>query len=334
MRGTFSFTFVPIRSRTVEAFAATDPWHGGRPAQWSLEVFRMVNERIEHIYTRSNRPVPSRSEGNQLGRSEVLGLLNTAEGRPRLLPIALTQLWQEGTVAAKDLPRMMALIEPRTVTSDFFSQTARWRRWIVGYFLVLALLAAGAAIVVSVTSGRHRMAEVSADSWLARPLSREQEVSVTGLVTIDGHVPTGPVRLPPDMYSEGSGGTADNTLAWYKSAQGERLLMMTPLYADGIERGAKMTSIVGSVLKTATVRLSPAVLQAVAAKVPGLQTDYITCEGWRWEYTGGGLLGDDPTIILFPAGVFTLLAGLFYLQHRRSMRRIAWFRQELAKLSP
>ena len=140
MSSIYSYVFFPVRSRTLEHFAAPDPWHGGKPANWTFEIFLMVRPIMEQIYREGKRPVPQTGEGARLGKSEVLGIRNAAEGRLRQLPFALSQLWQEGAVKTKDLPRLMAAVEGNLAPRDYFFPHARLFKVLYIYVVVVALL--------------------------------------------------------------------------------------------------------------------------------------------------------------------------------------------------
>jgi hypothetical protein len=87
--------YTPRLLETAYSFDAADPWHGGAPAHFRLEVFWAG-----------------------AGTARLYALSSVRADAPRFLPESLVELWRTRQVAAEDLPRLLAAIAPRLCLAD------------------------------------------------------------------------------------------------------------------------------------------------------------------------------------------------------------------------
>lgn len=321
-KGGLSLTTMPIRARIVEAFRAPDPWHGGVPAQWTLEVFRMVHSSALPAFTSGKATIKQNGIGAQCGAGEVLGLRNPAENRLRILPRALAQLWQEGQVPTGKLARLSALKEGDLWTKDYVGVTIPKKSQY--FFLIpalLFLLLAG----VDAFLNRREPVESTPAKWLSTPVTTTGSAYIHEPIYIDGELPIDTVTVPG--YTEDGHGHG-NVLVWYKAQEGERLALIGPLSAQSLlVYDAHAVSLEGPIIETKDLHLPAPVLAKLVADYPGLQQKYIVCSDWRW-FMQRSPLGGVPVLFLGFAGFLGLIWLVFYLSQLRKDRRLASVRRQ------
>jgi hypothetical protein len=99
----------PRRVRTLATFEAPDPWHGGAPARFAIDLYR--------ILPKGSAASP---ENSLWSGKEVCGIRSEEDGgQEHMLPEALTELWRTDRVPAHLLPRLLAGIQPTLRRTDF-----------------------------------------------------------------------------------------------------------------------------------------------------------------------------------------------------------------------
>ena len=268
MRGTLSFTYVPVQMATVTSFSAADPWNGKRPSLMTLSVYQMVNERYSHLLAaQSAQAVQTASSGLALKINEVLGLRSSVDGRYHMLPIAVTRLWQKQGIRTEDLPRILAEVESGLPTSDYFSvrlnPAMKVSVWILAG-LGLLMLSLAALIWTLGPPASHIEREMPAAQWLARP-QREATVKLSGTLPVGDSVPIGQVEPPAGMDPI----PYDASLGWYQASDGKRLIL---LRNEEVTDGNRNLYFRGSVIPTSKLKLPSTALPQLEARTPGLAT--------------------------------------------------------------
>jgi hypothetical protein len=279
MRGTFSFTFVPVQMATVTSFSAPDPWNDNRPALMTLSVYRMTNDRYSGLLAnQSADAIKTASSGTALKINEVLGVRSSVDGRYHMLPIAITRLWEKKAVRTEDLPRILVEAERGLPTSDYFSvrsnsgmKAAVWLMCGLG----LLMFALSVFIWALGPSASHIERDMTVAQWLARP-QHAASLKLSGTLPIGSFVPLGEVGPPPGMAPI----PYDASLGWYQASDGKRLILLRNL---DVEDGNRDVHFRGAVIPTAKVTLPHITLAHLQARTPGLATDLIACSDWEWE---------------------------------------------------
>ena len=328
MRGTFSFTYVPVPQATVTSFSAPDPWNGKRPSLMTLGVYRMVNERYAAIYAKQPAQASQIAvSGLALKPTEVLGLRSSIDGRYHTLPISIARLWQKKAIRTEDLPRIVAEVEGKLPTSDYFSvrlnPVMKVLVWVFAA-LGLLLLAIAATVWLLGPPRSHITHDMTAARWIAEP-QREDSVHLTGTVPIGGFVPVGQAHPPAGMDPL----PYDASLGWYQAPDGKRLILLRNEQLTG---GTRNIVFSGSTIPLAKLNLPPDALSTLQARTPGLATHLIACSDWRWQ---DSYASADAWLVWLVPGLFTLaLAGflqaLFRLRDRRLLRQEGDFARRFA----
>jgi hypothetical protein len=119
-----------MHARTEGHFAATDPWNGGRPTHFTIEVYK----RVPKIW--DARVVPDR----QGVGPDYLRLRSALDGREHWLPESLVELWRMGRVASEALPRQLHELQPHLRKSSYFPALHQhWEEWFSAIFVVVCL---------------------------------------------------------------------------------------------------------------------------------------------------------------------------------------------------
>ncbi len=328
MRGTYSFTYVPVQMATVTSFSAADPWNAQRPSLMTLSVYRMVNDRYAKLFSaQSAQAMQTASPGTALKINEVLGLRSAVDGRYHMLPISVARLWQKKAIRTEDLPRILAQVERGLPTSDYFSArlnpAVKVLVWIFGG-LGLLMLAIAAFFWAIGPPGSHLERNVTAAEWLAQP-QREASVNLSGTLPIGDAVPIGEVQPPAGMDPL----PYQASLGWYQAADGRRLILLPTNLLEGGNRNVHFR---GSVIPLGKLKLPPTALAQLSARTPNLATGLIACSDWHWQDSYGA--GEAWMLWLVPA-LFTfalaaIIQGLFFLREKRISGQEAEFAKRFA----
>jgi hypothetical protein len=307
MYNPYSIEMIPVRIRSVGHFTASNPWSGDARAEWSIETYRMVQERYAGLVAKN--PV-GRAANLVASKGEAFGIRSEADGRYHILPAILVQFWHENQVDATQLPRLLRAIEPELKRGDYppFSDATAGRKlhkWLCSILLGLGVVMLGLYVFV-VPPASHSYRNITLQDWLSRPVRNVEALSVDGTVNIEGIL-----GVPSPVHA--SGGVSDNgysagsVVGWFKAPEGHRLVLIPHVF-----KGDNPLRLSGTVLKTSSIGLPPAVLQSIASTVPDIRMDYIFCDYWQWADGYNGWTETGP-VWLCGGLVFAAMGVLFYL---------------------
>lgn len=139
-----SRAIIPVRIRSMGRFTGPNPWKRGALTEWSIEAYRMVQERYAALVEKN----PTGSGANWVApKGEALGIRSEADGSYHMLPVVLAQLWQSNQVKATQLPALIHAIEPEMKRYDYVpffgaGTSLGLQKWVCGIHggLGLALL--------------------------------------------------------------------------------------------------------------------------------------------------------------------------------------------------
>lgn len=326
----YSFEMIPVRIRSVGHFTASNPWNGGAPAEWSIETYRMVQERYAGLVAKN--PV-GRAANLVAPKGEAFGIRSEADGRYHILPPVLAQLWQENQVDATQLPRLLRAIEPELKRGDYppFSDATAGRKlqkWLFSILLGLGVVMLGLYVFV-VPPASHSYRNITLQDWLSRPVKNVEALSVDGTVRLEGilGVPS-PVHTPGGVSDNGY--SVDSVVGWFKAPEGHRLVLIPNVF-----KGDNPLRLSGTVLKTSSIGLPPALLQRIASAVPDIRTDYIFCDHWKWEDGANAWVETGPVWLWGGFGM-AAWAGLLFLfvswRHKRLLEHRTYILSRLRGL--
>lgn len=107
---------IPVRIRTVGRFRGTNPWKGATLAEWSIEEYRMVEERYAGAVVTN----PTGKWAKFVAaRGEALGIRAETDGTHHLLPGLLAELWWSKEVGDIELPHLIHAIEAEMGPADY-----------------------------------------------------------------------------------------------------------------------------------------------------------------------------------------------------------------------
>ncbi len=327
MRGTFSFTYVPVQMATVTRFSANDPWNGKQPSLMTLSVYRMVNDRYSQLFAaESAKAMQTGSSGTALKINEVLGLRSSIDGRYHMLPISVARLWQKQAIRAENLPGILAEVESSLPKSDYFSVRLNPAIKVVSWMLAglgLLMLSVAALFWLIGPPASHIMRDVSSTEWLAKP-QREATVRLSGTLPIGGFVSAGQAQPPAGMDPI----PYEASLGWYQAADGKRLILLRNELLDG---GLRNIPFVGTIVPVKKLKLPADALAQLSAQTPGIATDLIACTDWQWQdqyASHAWIMWLVPALFAF--ALAAILQGLFALRERRIAGQEADFRRRFA----
>jgi hypothetical protein len=131
---------VPARVRTDGDFAAADPWNGGRQAQFTVEIYKMVPELWGVSVARDAR----------LLGDDLFGIRSGIDGRSHRLPGALVELWRTRRIATEELPRLLYEVQPSLRRSSYLPILHHRRFEVCGAIIGLLCLAIMIACLVAI----------------------------------------------------------------------------------------------------------------------------------------------------------------------------------------
>jgi len=302
-----SVTLEPRRLRTVDSFEAADPWNGGAPAAFDLDLHRMVPK--------------GAGEGVEWGK-EVHALRSKLDGVDRFLPESLTELWKTGRAPAGALPRLLAEIQPSLRSGDFVPLLhLRAHRWMAAFLALVAL--AGLVVTVRASgSGGRRTSRLPLAEWLARPAADGEDLVTDRPVPIAGTMKVAFTPTPPtNLFAY----PADDrfVLCWFPAGGGHRLL----LAAEDQLPELPQLPFTGVTLEPQSIGVPEAALAELRARVPGLDTRLVTAHSWTWT----DIRTPQDTALLY-GGALILASGagaaIIYLvvalPQARRRRQMAW----------
>ena len=119
-----------VQLSPVSEFEAPDPWSGGKPARWTLSVYRIVSGANQNLFRQyAAEKQREAADGQNLDPDDTLGIRVGAQ-QYHLLPRAMVRLWQQGRVPTEALPQLVAEMEPKLRRNGYaYFSPATGRRW-------------------------------------------------------------------------------------------------------------------------------------------------------------------------------------------------------------
>lgn len=289
----------PRRVRTAARFVAADPWLGGATGEFSLE---------ECVYLPKNVELGSPRALRMMGTGKVYFLRSDRDGSERLLPEALTELWQTGQIPAEWLPQLLSerkgKVRPRHAVPILHRKIGRWLA-IAGIAGALGAAAFFPTRAFYKQGASHSMVRTTPEGWLAKPIQDGQRVWLNGYLPVTGRdeeifnvTPPKNIRAPFDHRA---------SLAWTRASDGMRLILLAgnAYFPGGDEQQVEIGTAV--VLDSKKVAIPPATLARVAREVPGLDTHLVLCENWMLDSSlgvSGGIAAASAMIALVGLSLF------------------------------
>ncbi len=260
------------RIRTVSTFESADPWNGGSPSRFSLDLYKMLPEHIQD-------PRDFR-EGtlHTWGTPDRYGLRSEIDGAVRMLPTFLAEQWLSGSVAAERLPLALHGIEPELAKRDYRTPPKKLVGKMGAVGAALAVIGGLGLWAVSPVALRaasaSRPLRLSVPDFLKAHLAPGESCIVQGLVPLVGREPA-PASLPiPDEVARAGGRSW--SIGWLKAAGGHRAVLIP---SRTYETRAGIDIGYAAVLAPESLGLG-ATLAAIKTKVPDLQTATILASRW------------------------------------------------------
>lgn len=294
----------PVRVRTADRFFAPNPWDAHNPtlpAEWSVEVYAIVNVDLVHQFV-SNLgrkahagSAKTKNSRTNLAGMQTLGIRSDADGRYHLLPQALAEMWQRGEVESAQLPHLLRSVEQNLTKRDFLvTRTNTALKFLLAFFILGALGMVAAYLFLEAPTN-HTFRNQTAAEWLAQPMNQEQAIYVTNNVPLTGTTPVPFALAPPpgvNSYDQMQGGGSHYVAAWAPSSEGHRLIILRASElrnaASATQKPNELFYLMGSALKTDSVEgLAPFVAQLKSERVPDLNDGFVMFNGWRWDDAGG-----------------------------------------------
>lgn len=304
--------FTPMRVRTIGTFRAPDPWNRGQVTDFNLEAYKMV-------------PKGTRRPEDSWGGKELYGIRSELDGAERLLPDSLGVLAVEEKVPKPALPRLLFDITPSLKKGDFNPIWSSKIHYFIGAFfgiVAAACLAMGGSVLVDAGAGAgHVPVRTELATWLARPEVDEENVITERAAKLEGTMRAdfAPVVPPEALTYPSPDGSYD--FAWIRSARGHRLLLVpAALAASG------SASVTGVTMRRAALGVPDATFGKLRARVPDLESDFVTCVFWSWKdgYESAGLgaafWGILAAISVLGGGIPVLVMVLRKGRRRRQMQ--------------
>jgi hypothetical protein len=133
-----------IHLRTANRFAAEDPWNQNRPTTFTIEAYRI-------FLSSSGITKPS--------QLDFYGIRSELDGRERMLPDSLCELYYRKQIRAESLPRLLKEIEPQLDPQKDANPFVRWKVVSIG---VRMFLLAPSVFLIAIP---FRPAEIGSDQW-------------------------------------------------------------------------------------------------------------------------------------------------------------------------
>jgi hypothetical protein len=148
---------IPIRIRTVGKFWGPNPWKGAPSVEWSIEAYRMVQERYAALVEQD----PSGKAANFVApKGEALGIRSETDGSRYMLPGVLADLWRSKQVGDRELPRLIHAIEREMTSRDYLplygaGASATMQYWSSGILGALGLASVEVYLYFGATEARE-----------------------------------------------------------------------------------------------------------------------------------------------------------------------------------
>jgi hypothetical protein len=319
MNNVHSRAIVPVRFRSIARFAGPNPWMGAASTEWSIEVYRMVQERYASLVEQNPT---GRATDFVAPKREALGIRSDADGRYHMIPVILAQLWQSKLVNATQLPRLIHAIEPELQRTDYVpffgvGTSPALQNWACGIILGLGVVLLGVYLFL-VPPASHSSVNITTQEWLSHPVTGSQAWYVSQPVQIEGAVQAPSAVKAPAGVTE-IGYNSGSLIGWYKAAEGHRLALIGNDFRSEIPR----LRLSGIVLKTSEIGLPPRLLQQIASKAPDINTEYIFCTHWDWENQYSIMSQVAPVLLWGGIGSILMSARyfVFFSRYSKSLRR-------------
>jgi hypothetical protein len=107
------YSIAPLRRQTLETFRVADPWNGGAPTDFHLELCEWVPEHLR------DRGVEVERVRRWAGDGEGYGLRAATGEALHMLPDALLDEVRNGHLPAPELPRILHRLQPDLTEDDY-----------------------------------------------------------------------------------------------------------------------------------------------------------------------------------------------------------------------
>jgi hypothetical protein len=237
----------------------------------------------------------------------------------------------EGRIPKEALPRLLLEIMPTLRKRDF---DPLWKTsvhyWIGGFFGLIAavcLVMAAMQLAASMDASGHEPVRTTSAEWLARPEVENENVITEGGVKLEGSVDADFTPAAPPSLMKYPSPDGKYLLGWVRARSGFRLLLVPKVLA-----AAGSVNVTGVTLRSTTIGVPAATLATLRARVPTLESDFVTCVFWSWldGYSGStlgvGIWGVLAAISIIGGAIPVLSIVLGKARRRRQMQ---WARARL-----
>lgn len=118
--------------RSEGGFTAPDPWNGNRRAEFTIEVYKMLNPEA---------PRGAGGKDSWFWGLPMFGIKSEIDGRERMLPESLVELWQTHRIPPETLPRLLWQMQSSLKQGDYAPtlRSTKGIQWLVGVTALFAI---------------------------------------------------------------------------------------------------------------------------------------------------------------------------------------------------
>lgn len=328
---------VPVRHRRLSTFFVPAPVatvSHAEPEEWNLETYRLMPVGTKIL----------RGTGFGTG-SDRLAIKSERDGLPRMLPEAISALWQRGEVPIEALPPLLATFGPElTKPRDFEPVLSRSKGWQllpwIALFLVLTLVPLAVFLFYRIPAKPPgTMYEITTlERWRAGPMRPGILVSTSGpLPALASVTLPAAYRPPAENFSDPVSGNPQEMPVYALArvqAENEQRLVLVSGYEHGLLPEVYPSGIA---LPTDQLALPAASLAAVSAGARDLNPSLTLCNHVMPKVRGMGLNGTTLAIIgvmlasglAFVALLVGILGGVHLLRRAARHRQLRGLRRRL-----
>lgn len=123
---------VRTRVRREDGFTASDPWNGNRRADFTIEVYKMLPP---------DSPRGTGAKDSWVWGLPMFGIKSEIDGRQRMLPESLVELWQTHRIPAEALPRLLWQLQSSLKPDDYMPtlRSTTFHQALVAFVLFLCI---------------------------------------------------------------------------------------------------------------------------------------------------------------------------------------------------
>jgi hypothetical protein len=302
-----SIALEPRRLETVTTFQAADPWNGGAAADFELDRYKMMPAGARVV------------RAGSVWGNDVYGIRSRLDGVDRILPEALSELYQTRRVEPEQLPRLYAALQPTLRTNDFQPLLhVQIHKYVAAAFVVLALVLALLAITAG---GGHTSTRLPLREWLARPQVDGESILTDAPVDIKGMTEANfTPLLPPKLFAMPASGRY--LLAAFPAGDGHRLLLAPAEQVGALPHLALM----GVTVSPASIGVPESALAELRRALPNVDTRLVTGLFWSWTDASSAQVARSFFGVLAPLCLASAALVYFMVAVRQARRRrqLAW----------